>query len=82
MPPVGIFAPDAGESIPQIPAIEEGIGHLKDDRPPMPMGWGEAFVIEALEAVDPAKDVDGFHPFNVGKPCTGQETLFPCTPAE
>jgi hypothetical protein len=52
MPPVGIFAPDAGESIPQIPAIEEGIGHLKDDRPPMPMGWGEAFVIEALEAVE------------------------------
>jgi methylenetetrahydrofolate dehydrogenase (NADP+) / methenyltetrahydrofolate cyclohydrolase len=33
-----------------------------------------------LEAVDPTKDVDGFHPVNVGKLCGGQETLCPCTP--
>lgn len=33
-----------------------------------------------LEAVDPFKDVDGFHPVNVGKLCGGQETLCPCTP--
>ncbi|HXM33696.1 MAG TPA: bifunctional 5,10-methylenetetrahydrofolate dehydrogenase/5,10-methenyltetrahydrofolate cyclohydrolase [Pyrinomonadaceae bacterium] len=34
-----------------------------------------------IEAVDPAKDVDGFHPANVGKLALGQPTLVPCTPA-
>ncbi len=35
-----------------------------------------------LRAVDPAKDVDGFHPFNAGRLATGDPTvLAPCTPA-
>lgn len=34
-----------------------------------------------LEAVDPAKDVDGFHPINVGRLQSGQPGLRPCTPA-
>jgi len=34
-----------------------------------------------LEAVNPAKDVDGFHPVNVGKVQSGQPALAPCTPA-
>lgn len=34
-----------------------------------------------LWAVDPRKDVDGFHPVNVGKLSLGQQTLVPCTPA-
>lgn len=34
-----------------------------------------------LEAIDPAKDVDGFHPINVGRHWSGQKTLVPCTPA-
>ena len=34
-----------------------------------------------LEAVDPAKDVDGFHPINVGRLVRGEESLVPCTPA-
>jgi methylenetetrahydrofolate dehydrogenase (NADP+)/methenyltetrahydrofolate cyclohydrolase len=33
-----------------------------------------------IEAIDPAKDVDGFHPVNVGRLSLGQETLAPCTP--
>lgn len=33
-----------------------------------------------LEAVDPEKDVDGFHPMNVGRMVVGKETLLPCTP--
>src|SRR5271170_7897577 len=33
-----------------------------------------------LEAVSPAKDVDGFHPVNVGKIQSGQPALAPCTP--
>jgi methylenetetrahydrofolate dehydrogenase (NADP+)/methenyltetrahydrofolate cyclohydrolase len=34
-----------------------------------------------IEAVDPRKDVDGFHPVNVGKLVLGQPCLRPCTPA-
>jgi methylenetetrahydrofolate dehydrogenase (NADP+) / methenyltetrahydrofolate cyclohydrolase len=34
-----------------------------------------------LEAVDPAKDVDGFHPMNLGKLVSGREGLVACTPA-
>ncbi len=33
-----------------------------------------------LSAVDPAKDVDGFHPLNAGRLATGQPGLVPCTP--
>jgi methylenetetrahydrofolate dehydrogenase (NADP+)/methenyltetrahydrofolate cyclohydrolase len=33
------------------------------------------------EAIDPAKDVDGFHPVNVGRLWNGEEALVPCTPA-
>jgi methylenetetrahydrofolate dehydrogenase (NADP+)/methenyltetrahydrofolate cyclohydrolase len=33
-----------------------------------------------LEAVDPAKDVDGFHPVNVGLLSEGRAVLAPCTP--
>ncbi|MEP7274242.1 MAG: bifunctional methylenetetrahydrofolate dehydrogenase/methenyltetrahydrofolate cyclohydrolase FolD [Acidobacteriota bacterium] len=36
---------------------------------------------QALEAIDPAKDVDGFHPINVGKLVRGEEALVACTPA-
>ncbi len=34
-----------------------------------------------IEAIDPAKDVDGFHPVNVGRLSTGARSLVPCTPA-
>ena len=34
-----------------------------------------------LEAVSPEKDVDGFHPVNVGRLQSGQPSLIPCTPA-
>ena len=33
-----------------------------------------------LAAIDPAKDVDGFHVVNVGRLSTGSEALVPCTP--
>lgn len=33
-----------------------------------------------LEAIDPSKDVDGFHPINVGRLWSGQSGLFPATP--
>ncbi|GIX10323.1 MAG: bifunctional protein FolD 2 [Elioraea sp.] len=33
-----------------------------------------------IEAIDPAKDVDGFHPVNAGRLAVGRPTLVPCTP--
>lgn len=36
--------------------------------------------MEVLLAIDPAKDVDGFHPINVGKMVTGHRAYLPCTP--
>ena len=36
---------------------------------------------EVLESIDPDKDVDGFHPVNVGKLSLGYPALAPCTPA-
>ena len=37
--------------------------------------------IQILEAIDPEKDVDGFHPLNVGRLAQGLDALAPCTPA-
>jgi methylenetetrahydrofolate dehydrogenase (NADP+)/methenyltetrahydrofolate cyclohydrolase len=36
--------------------------------------------VKVLESIDPAKDVDGFHPMNVGKLSIGERALAPCTP--
>jgi methylenetetrahydrofolate dehydrogenase (NADP+) / methenyltetrahydrofolate cyclohydrolase len=35
---------------------------------------------KVLDAIDPDKDVDGFHPVNVGRLSTGTGGLVPCTP--
>ena len=35
---------------------------------------------KVIEAIDPAKDVDGFHPHNVGRLWNGGQALVPCTP--
>lgn len=45
---------------------------------PLPKGLDEG---EIINRIDPAKDVDGFHPINVGKLCIGEEAFIPCTPA-
>ena len=36
---------------------------------------------KVIDAIEPSKDVDGFHPVNVGRLHQGRETLVPCTPA-
>jgi methylenetetrahydrofolate dehydrogenase (NADP+)/methenyltetrahydrofolate cyclohydrolase len=36
---------------------------------------------KVIDAIDPAKDVDGFHPINVGLLHLGRPVLVPCTPA-
>jgi len=35
---------------------------------------------KVIEAINPAKDVDGFHPISVGKLVIGKDTFLPCTP--
>ena len=63
---------------------EVGMLNARDDvdgiliQLPLPRGTDEARVIEAI---DPAKDVDGFHPVNVGRLTLGREGFAPCTPA-
>jgi len=44
---------------------------------PLPKHINETNV---LYAIDPAKDVDGFHPVNVGKMVLGEDCYLPCTP--
>ena len=74
------LAADAG-----VPAILDLVTRLNaDDRVdgilvqlPLPCGIGSQQVMAAL---DPAKDVDGFHPVNVGHLWRGEPGLVPCTP--
>jgi methylenetetrahydrofolate dehydrogenase (NADP+)/methenyltetrahydrofolate cyclohydrolase len=44
---------------------------------PLPKHLNEAAV---LLAIDPDKDVDGFHPMNVGRMVVGEKAFLPCTP--
>jgi len=44
---------------------------------PLPAHIDEA---QVLESISPAKDVDGFHPYNVGRLLTGNPVFQPCTP--
>ncbi|HJX48176.1 MAG TPA: bifunctional 5,10-methylenetetrahydrofolate dehydrogenase/5,10-methenyltetrahydrofolate cyclohydrolase [Gaiellaceae bacterium] len=44
---------------------------------PLPSHLSEA---NAIEAIDPAKDVDGIHPMNAGRLYLGRPALVPCTP--
>jgi methylenetetrahydrofolate dehydrogenase (NADP+)/methenyltetrahydrofolate cyclohydrolase len=45
---------------------------------PLPRGVDE---VRVIEAIDPAKDVDGFHPLNIGRLTLGRTGFAPCTPA-
>ena len=45
---------------------------------PLPVEIDESAIIEAI---DPEKDVDGFHPVNIGRLSMGRPTFAPCTPA-
>jgi methylenetetrahydrofolate dehydrogenase (NADP+) / methenyltetrahydrofolate cyclohydrolase len=35
---------------------------------------------KVIETISPEKDVDGFHPINIGRMMTGQDSFLPCTP--
>jgi methylenetetrahydrofolate dehydrogenase (NADP+)/methenyltetrahydrofolate cyclohydrolase len=48
---------------------------------PLPAAMGKGAAQQVFDAIDPAKDVDGFHPNNVGRLVQGRPHLVPCTPA-
>lgn len=73
---------DADTPHPEVLAIVKGLNNRDDIdgilvQLPLPSQVDEK---EILETIDPAKDVDGFHPVNVGRVATGQKALAPCTP--
>jgi len=48
---------------------------------PLPPAMGKGASQQVFDAIDPGKDVDGFHPVNVGKLVQGRAHLKPCTPS-
>ena len=48
---------------------------------PLPDGMGKHASQRVFDAIDPGKDVDGFHPVNVGRLVQGRAHLKPCTPS-
>jgi methylenetetrahydrofolate dehydrogenase (NADP+) / methenyltetrahydrofolate cyclohydrolase len=48
---------------------------------PLPEAMGAHASQRVFDAIDPDKDVDGFHPVNVGKLVQGRAHLKPCTPS-
>jgi methylenetetrahydrofolate dehydrogenase (NADP+)/methenyltetrahydrofolate cyclohydrolase len=48
---------------------------------PLPPALGKRATEHVFDAINPAKDVDGFHPHNVGLLVQGRATLVPCTPS-
>ncbi len=82
----GIFSLEVAldENITQDKLIEEIEKLNKNDKIngillqlPLPKHFDEH---SALEAISPEKDVDGFHPINVGKLYIGLDSFVPCTP--
>ncbi|MHB1606872.1 MAG: bifunctional methylenetetrahydrofolate dehydrogenase/methenyltetrahydrofolate cyclohydrolase FolD [Leptospirales bacterium] len=83
---VGIHAPEI--NLPETTSqqeLESIIDRLNQDpaidgilvQLPLPSSFQKEAI---LYRIDPAKDVDGFHPVNVGKLVIGLDTLAPCTP--
>ena len=48
---------------------------------PLPSAMGRSASQSVFDAIDPAKDVDGFNPVNVGRLVQGRAHLAPCTPS-
>ena len=48
---------------------------------PLPAALGKGVEQQVFDSIDPAKDVDCFHPHNVGRLVQGRAVLAPCTPS-
>jgi methylenetetrahydrofolate dehydrogenase (NADP+)/methenyltetrahydrofolate cyclohydrolase len=79
----GLLTPDASVSTTAMLAIVEDLNKDNDTdgiliQLPLP---AQVDTKRVLEAVDAGKDVDGFHPVNLGKLVSGRPGLVACTPA-
>lgn len=77
-----------GEGISRRELLELVSGLNRDSRcdgilvqSPLPHGLGKGVEQEVFDAIDPKKDVDGFHPHNGGLLLQGRATFAPCTPS-
>jgi methylenetetrahydrofolate dehydrogenase (NADP+)/methenyltetrahydrofolate cyclohydrolase len=70
--------PDALETVARLNA-DEGIDAILVQSP-LPEGMGRGAEQRVFDAIDPAKDVDGFHPESVGRLVQKRPTLVACTP--
>lgn len=70
-------------------ALLDLVGELNDTgtcdgilvQSPLPERISKAEAQQVFDAIDPAKDVDGFHPYNAGLLAQGRAVLAPCTPS-
>src|SRR5271155_3967796 len=79
----GLITPARSASTAELLAIVEDLNRDNDTdgiliQLPLPP---QVDTKRVLEAVDPAKDVDGFHPVNLGRLVSGRPGLVACTPA-
>jgi methylenetetrahydrofolate dehydrogenase (NADP+)/methenyltetrahydrofolate cyclohydrolase len=79
----GLLTPDAHVSTTAMLAVVDDLNRDNDTdgilvQLPLPP---QVDTKRVLEAVDPAKDVDGFHPVNLGRLVSGRPGLVACTPA-
>ena len=77
------YALPASTTQEELLALVDTLNHKEDIhgilvQSPLPKGLDEGAVVEAI---DPQKDVDAFHAYNVGKIMIGDYRFLPCTPA-
>ena len=77
--PVNAALSDLLDLVGRLNASERHDGILVQS--PLPAAMGRDAAQRVFDAIDPAKDVDGFHPVNVGRLVQGRAHLVPCTPS-
>jgi methylenetetrahydrofolate dehydrogenase (NADP+) / methenyltetrahydrofolate cyclohydrolase len=76
----------AAASLDELLATVDGLNRSADHhgilvQSPLPAAMGRDAAQRVFDTIDPAKDVDGFHPVNVGRLTQGRPHLAPCTPS-
>ena len=83
---VDLLRLDATATLDDLLALVDRINHSSEHdgilvQAPLPAAMGRDAAQRVFDAIDPAKDVDGFHPANVGRLVQGRARLAPCTPS-
>ena len=76
----------ASATLEEVLAVVERLNHSREHdgilvQSPLPAGLGRDASQRVFDAIQPGKDVDGFHPVNVGRLTQGRPHLAPCTPS-